>query len=351
MKNRILALLLAAVLALSGGLVGCTTEVPEMTEHTLTISSTEGGSVTTPGEGTFTYDAGEVVNLAAKPDEGYQFVNWTGDVGNIANANGASMTITINGDYSIMANFEQEEAIYFADLNLEAAVREAIGKPTGLIYPSNLEGLTTLHAERRNIADLTGLDSCTNLESVYLFENRISDIWPLATLTSLINLQLWSNEISDISPLANLTNLTRLGLGINQISDISPLRNLTKLTWVGLPLNPIYDISPLANLTSLTGLGLSGYRIGDIALVVDLTRFTWLRLWNSQISDISLLASLTRLTFLDLEHNQITDISPLVENAGLSAGDQILLEDNPLNSDSINIYIPQLQVRGVNVQY
>jgi uncharacterized repeat protein (TIGR02543 family) len=74
--------------------------------YDLTISSTAGGSVTLPGEGAFTYDAGTVVSLAATPASGYQFVNWTGDVGTIANINAASTTITMNGDYSITANFE-----------------------------------------------------------------------------------------------------------------------------------------------------------------------------------------------------------------------------------------------------
>ena len=46
----------------------------------LTTSSTAGGSVTTPGEGVFTYDEGTVVDLAAEADACYEFINWTGDV-------------------------------------------------------------------------------------------------------------------------------------------------------------------------------------------------------------------------------------------------------------------------------
>jgi len=75
--------------------------------HSLTISSTAGGSVTTPGEGAFIYNVGTVVNLVATPDTGYTFVNWTGDVDTIANVNAASTAITMNGDYSITANFEE----------------------------------------------------------------------------------------------------------------------------------------------------------------------------------------------------------------------------------------------------
>jgi hypothetical protein len=74
-------------------------------QYTLTISSTAGGSVTTPGEGNFAYDEGYPVNLAAKADEGYQFINWTGDVNTIPDDNAATTTITMNDDYSITANF------------------------------------------------------------------------------------------------------------------------------------------------------------------------------------------------------------------------------------------------------
>jgi len=76
-----------------------------MAVYDLTISTTAGGSVTTPGVGNFTYDAGTVVNLVATPDEGYRFDEWTGDVGTIANVTAATTNITMNGDYSITANF------------------------------------------------------------------------------------------------------------------------------------------------------------------------------------------------------------------------------------------------------
>jgi uncharacterized protein YkwD len=77
-------------------------------EYNLTVSSAAGGSVTTPGEGTFTSDAGTVVGLTATAAAGYHFVNWTGDVGTIANVNAASTTITMNGSYSITAVFAED---------------------------------------------------------------------------------------------------------------------------------------------------------------------------------------------------------------------------------------------------
>ena len=75
--------------------------------YTLTISSEACGSVTEPGEGVFTYDAGTVVSLVATPARRYEFSGWTGDVGMIANGNSASTTITMYGNYSITANFQR----------------------------------------------------------------------------------------------------------------------------------------------------------------------------------------------------------------------------------------------------
>ncbi len=84
------------------------TEAPELivTACNLTISSTTGGSVTTPGEGIFKYEEGTVVNLAAVAEEDYQFFKWTGEVDTIADVNSAETIIIMNGDYIITAEFE-----------------------------------------------------------------------------------------------------------------------------------------------------------------------------------------------------------------------------------------------------
>ena len=72
---------------------------------TLTISNTGGGSVIKPGEGTFAYDSGTVVELIVMPDWIYRFDKWTGDVRTIVNVNAAATNITMNNDYSITADF------------------------------------------------------------------------------------------------------------------------------------------------------------------------------------------------------------------------------------------------------
>jgi hypothetical protein len=95
--KRVGTFLVAVALVL--GMAGCGGP------YDLTIASTHGGSVTTPGEGTFTYDKGTVVNLTATPDADSQFVRWAGDVKTVANVGDPTTTITMNGDYSITAYF------------------------------------------------------------------------------------------------------------------------------------------------------------------------------------------------------------------------------------------------------
>jgi len=75
-------------------------------QYDLTIDSTEGGEVTDPGEGEFTYDCGGVVELLAVPDEHYRFVEWIGDIGEIDDPHAAETTITMLGSYDITAIFE-----------------------------------------------------------------------------------------------------------------------------------------------------------------------------------------------------------------------------------------------------
>jgi len=96
------ASLFLITVALIGGTVGCVQAVPF---YDLTIASTAGGSVATPGQGIFPYDAGAVVELVAEAQTGYQFVKWTGDVDTVADVNAASTTITVDDDYSIKADF------------------------------------------------------------------------------------------------------------------------------------------------------------------------------------------------------------------------------------------------------
>ena len=89
----------AILLALTAGMVSC------RSQYGLNVASTDGGTVITPGEGLFNYDAGTVVDLVAMPAAGYRFANWAGSVDTIADVNAATTTITMNSSYHVIASF------------------------------------------------------------------------------------------------------------------------------------------------------------------------------------------------------------------------------------------------------
>jgi FtsH-binding integral membrane protein len=181
----------------------------------------------------------------------------------------------------------------FPDPNLRAAVRDAVWKPVNSIGSIG-------YARRSDLVKLTKLE--TYCET---YCKSISDLTGLQYCTGLTELDLsLSYQIHDITPISNLTGLTRLDLSGNNIHDIRPLEHLTNLTTLVLSSNEINDLGPLGNLTNLVSLSL-----------------TW---------------------------NNITDISPLLQIKTLKT---VVMYSNPLNAESVNVYIPQLRQRGVSVVY
>ncbi|MDA0755682.1 MAG: hypothetical protein O3A43_06575, partial [Proteobacteria bacterium] len=68
------------------------------TQFTLTVTASEGGTVSTQGG---TYDEGTEVTVTATPDDGYEFIEWDGN-DNQSN----SFTVSINSNITIQANFQ-----------------------------------------------------------------------------------------------------------------------------------------------------------------------------------------------------------------------------------------------------
>ena len=162
-------------------------------QYDLTISSTGGGSVTEPGEDTFTYNEGEVVDLIAEAGEGYLFVEWTGDVGTIADVYAAATNITMNDDYSITANFEAAYPTVTtqaatnitansATLNMNytvgdfspVQVRFAYKKSAGLFW-SNTDWVSK-SGSGTYAAPLTGLDSNTEYDFIAQLKHNYTEI-------------------------------------------------------------------------------------------------------------------------------------------------------------------------------
>jgi hypothetical protein len=193
----------------------------------------------------------------------------------------------------------------FTDAALEAAVRDALGIPSGPLHRLDLRGLTYLDAEDRGITDLVGLEEGINLSALHLSRNAITDLTPLTGLTTMRMVSLANNSIADITPLARLPAVELLVLNGNSVTDVGAVASMPGLTHLYIGANAIDDLTPLSELAELA--------------------------------------------YIMASYNQIADLAPLAANAGLGVGDTMEVEHNPLSGDAIDVQILALQARGVTV--
>jgi hypothetical protein len=115
--------------------------------YSLTVSSTDGGRVTDPGEGTYVYGNNTVQPLTAEPDVGYNFLQWTGDVSTIADVNAASTNITMDDSYSITADFESVHPEPMALLSISSTSGGSVIAPGEGSFPYPLRSSVNLVAQ------------------------------------------------------------------------------------------------------------------------------------------------------------------------------------------------------------
>lgn len=148
------------------------------------------------------------------------------------------------------------DQVVFADHNLEAAVREELGRFEGPLAPAELAEIKIINAAERGITDLTGIEYLTGLEYLNLRNNDISDISPLAQLNKLTYLNLHSNTaITDLSPIGGLTNLETLilrNVPINEQTDV--LADLINLKRLNINNTGITDLTVLGELLAQDAL-------------------------------------------------------------------------------------------------
>ncbi|MHC4682606.1 MAG: InlB B-repeat-containing protein, partial [Planctomycetota bacterium] len=76
--------------------------------RSLTVSSTAGGQVSSPGEDVFHYAPGTTVNVSASAQTEYHFTHWSGsavDAGRVADPNVPQTTVLVDAHYTLVANF------------------------------------------------------------------------------------------------------------------------------------------------------------------------------------------------------------------------------------------------------
>lgn len=196
------------------------------------------------------------------------------------------------------------------------------------------------------VQDLTPLDGLTTLRNLGLSLTSVVDIGPVGSLSNLTRLDLSNTDVTDLSPLSGATSLQVLHLRNMELADVSPLANLVELEFLAISNSLVTDISALAGLTNLQDLQAGSNSIVDIQSLAGLTGLTRLELGQNSITDVTPLGGLTALEDLQLWANPgLADIDPLLENAGLGAGDVVSLGQTSVSCTDV----AALEAKGVNV--
>ena len=117
-----------------------TTPAPTPTQYTLTVSSEEGGSVSTEGG---TYDEGTTITVTATPSEGYEFVGWLG-----SDETERELVISVNSNITLSPIFQviQTNETYYSSgdiINIEPVIfynRELIINGVKLVAAGDIGG-------------------------------------------------------------------------------------------------------------------------------------------------------------------------------------------------------------------
>jgi len=116
------------------------------TSCALTVSSGEGGAVTAPGEGTFTYAPGAIVSIQAVAADEYNFARWIGtavEAGKVADPTAASTAVTMAADYTLVAEFVYDTVV----LELSSTEGGTVVTPGEGTFSYDYQEYVTLRAE------------------------------------------------------------------------------------------------------------------------------------------------------------------------------------------------------------
>ena len=244
-------------------------------------------------------------------------------------------------------------AVEFSSAVMEAAVRQALGKPNGTVTYDELSAITRLAAVGESTfgaeqdfdyrigcyignqfqgdlppGDVTDealvlLAHMPNLKELYLCRQEIRDISVLEGLP-LTTLALCENQIADFSPLAALTELETLYLGGNPGTDYSVLSRLDRLsvlTVEGSAGTGVGTVDSLDFLDALTlrklGLGLIVPKDGSWEPLTRQIALEELLLWDPGDDAVAAASALSQLKTLTIGDYYASDLTALAGLTGL----------------------------------
>ena len=204
--------------------------------------------------------------------------------------------LSISAEINVDALASNRETIKFNDSHLAAGLIRNLNEQqidgnasrqlTDPIYKNELQKLTKLDLSNQEIQDLSGLESCKNLQSLNLSNNSISDN-------------------SNLSKVIDLPHLAEIDLSDNQLTDVSVFCATKSLGTITVNNNKISSIDPgmLTKMSTLRHFNVSGN---------SLTNFDFVNNWGDQLYQQD--ENLWRQCSADVTNQKEPDIIAKVEN-------------------------------------
>ena len=151
------------------------------------------------------------------------------------------------------------------------------------VETARINSVTLLDVSGLNIADLTGIEDFTSLQTLGCYQNVLTSL-DLSQNTALVNLNCYSNQLTHLDITQNV-NLNSLHCGHNQLSSLDVSQN-TGLTYLVFGHNNISNID-LSNNQQLLYLGVYDNPLNNIDFT-NLTALNVLECWNTNFTELDL---------------------------------------------------------------
>ena len=221
---------------------------------------------------------------------------------------------------------------------------EKEGAKDGMKSLDGLPGknLRVLDISYNSIRDMGPVSVCSNLQELFIAQNKIKCIKGIKHLKLLRKIDLGANRIRvmDEEELSGLVNLEELWLGKNKIEHIGGLSKLTKLRRLDVQANRLTKIENLeAQVDTLEELYLANNGIDvegatcDTGLALPFTQLNTIDMSRNRLVDTSPFGHIKSLTDLWISGNDIKTFDDIEHLRELTELDGVYLEYNPVASE------------------
>jgi len=109
--------------------------------------------------------------------------------------------------------------------------------------------------------EITGLETLTGLEQLWLGQNKITALTGLSTLSNLRSLSIQANRITSLDGIEALPKLEELYISDNLLTSLEPLSNTPNLVILDVQNNPITSLKGVGPLKKLETFWATGCKL------------------------------------------------------------------------------------------